>query len=89
MAVDEETTKNAPDAASSAISDSSAASASASAQPSESSHSATPNPALSSTAADKLAQLRALGFSQQEAQLALQQADGDVDLAATLLLSSR
>ena len=38
---------------------------------------------------DKLSQLQALGFTLAESQLALTQADGEVNLAATLLFSSR
>ena len=37
----------------------------------------------------KLEQLQALGFSKSESEQALSQADGEVDLAATLLFSSR
>ena len=37
----------------------------------------------------KLEQLQALGFSKKESEQALSQADGEVDLAATLLFSSR
>lgn len=37
----------------------------------------------------KLAQLQALGFSKSESEQALSQADGEVNLAATLLFSSR
>ena len=49
----------------------------------------TPNTPAGPSSAEKLAQLQAMGFSAIEAQMALQQADGDVDLATTLLLSSR
>lgn len=38
---------------------------------------------------EKIQQLQALGFSRDEVELALSQADGEVNLAATLLLSSR
>lgn len=38
---------------------------------------------------DKLQQLQSFGFSLQESTQSLQQAAGDVNLAATLLLSSR
>ena len=37
----------------------------------------------------KIQQLQALGFTRNEVELALSQADGEVNLAATLLLSSR
>jgi hypothetical protein len=52
-------------------------------------HSQSSPAAASASTAEKLAQLQAMGFSPIEAQMALQQADGDVDLATTLLLSSR
>lgn len=38
---------------------------------------------------EKIQQLQALGFTRNEVELALSQADGEVNLAATLLLSSR
>ena len=53
---------------------------------------ATANAASSEVAVsldDKLSQLQALGFTLAESQLALTQADGEVNLAATLLFSSR
>jgi hypothetical protein len=37
----------------------------------------------------KLEQLQALGFTKNESELALTQAEGDMNLAATLLFSSR
>ena len=45
--------------------------------------------AASPDSGDKVAQLQSLGFSKEVVEQALIQADGDVDLAANLLLSSR
>ena len=62
-------------------------SSSASSVPTESFTSTSTGDSLSKE--EKLSQLEALGFPRGEAELALTQADGDVNLAATLLFSSR